>query len=260
MMITLTTDFGYADPFVGVMKGVILGIHPKAQIVDLCHGVTPQDILAGALVLRHSWPYFRRGTVHVVVVDPGVGSTRRPILIESDGHYFVGPDNGVLSLAIAGNESASITLLSNSKYHLTPTSTTFHGRDIFAPVAAYLSLGIPPADFGERTTALERLSCPGVVKQGRKILGEIVYVDHFGNLFTNITERDLAELSDAKATIRLDRVSISGLAQHYAAGEEGRLTAVINSWGLLEIAVYKGSAQNQIQAKVGQTVEITADI
>jgi S-adenosylmethionine hydrolase len=258
-MITLTTDFGYTDPFVGMMKGVILGIHPEVQILDLCHGVAPQNILAGALVLRHSLPYFRRGTVHVVVVDPGVGGARRPILIESDGHYFVGPDNGVFSLALEGKDPSCMVHLSNSRYHLTPTSTTFHGRDIFAPVAAYLSLGIPPPDFGERITTLQRLSWPGVVKDGRRLLGQVIYVDRFGNLFTNITERDLAELSGARSTIRIGKISISGLVQNYASGEQGGLMAIINSWGLMEIALYKGSAQDQIRAEIGQRIKVTAE-
>jgi S-adenosylmethionine hydrolase len=258
-MITLTTDFGYTDPFVGMMKGVILDINPEAQIVDLCHGVAPQDILAGALVLRHSLPYFRRGTIHVVVVDPGVGGARRPILIEADGHYFVGPDNGVFSPVVEGKDPSCMIHLSNSRYHLTPTSTTFHGRDVFAPVAAYLSLGIPPPAFGERITVLQRLRCPGVVKDGERLLGEVIYVDHFGNLFTNITERDLAELSGARPTIRIGRISISGLVQNYASGQEGSPMAIVNSWGMMEIALYKGSAQDRIRAKIGQRIEVTAE-
>src|SRR5215467_14046965 len=137
MLITLTTDFGSADPFVGIMKGVIAGIHADAQVVDISHGVPPQDLVAGALILRHSVPYFPCGTIHVVVVDPGVGSERRPLLIQCDGNYFVGPDNGVLSLALEGRNPTRIIHLSNPVYHLQPTSTTFHGRDIFAPAAAY---------------------------------------------------------------------------------------------------------------------------
>ena len=259
MVITLTTDFGYTDPFVGIMKGVILGIHPEARVVDLNHGIAPQDVQAGAMILRHSLPYFRRGTIHIAVVDPGVGGARRPILIESDGHYFVGPDNGVLSLALEGKEPSCMIHLSNPRYHLTPTSTTFHGRDIFAPVAAYLSLGIPPRAFGERITTFQRLSRPGVVKNGRGLLGEIIYIDHFGNLFTNITEHDLAELSGTRLTIRLGRIAISGVVQNYAAGKKAGFMAIINGWGLLEIALYKDSAQNRTRAKIGQRVEVRAE-
>ena len=259
MVITLTTDFGDTDPFVGIMKGVILGIHPDVRIVDLAHGIAPQNVRAGAFVLRHSLPYFRRGTIHVVVVDPGVGGARRPILLESDGHYFVGPDNGVFSLALEGREPSFMIHLSNSRYHLTPTSATFHGRDIFAPVAAHLSLGIPPPAFGDPITTFERLSWPGVLKNDQGLLGEIVYVDHFGNLFTNITERDLAELSGAKLTIRLGRIVMCGLVRNYAASKEAGFMAIINSWGLLEVALYKDSAQNRTGANIGQKVEVTAE-
>src|SRR4029450_1954680 len=132
MIITLTTDFGYKDSFVGIMKGVIAGINPQARVIDITHGIPPQDILAGALTLRHSVKYFPPGTIHVAVVDPGVGSARRPLLLECEGNYFIGPDNGVLSLAVENIRSAQIVQLSNPTYHLYPTSTTFHGRDIFA--------------------------------------------------------------------------------------------------------------------------------
>jgi len=258
MLITLTTDFGYADPFVGIMKGVILGIHPEAQIVDLSHDIAPQNVRAGALILRHSLTYFPRGTIHVVVVDPGVGGARRPLLIESEGNYFVGPDNGVLSLALEGRAPSRIIHLSNPVYHLTPTSTTFHGRDIFAPVAAHLSRGIPPPAFGDPLTKFERLTCPGVVNRGGRLLGEVIYVDRFGNLSTNIMARDLAELRGASLTIRLGKITISGLVQNYAARQEEGFLALINSWGLLEIALYKDSAQNRSGAKIGQTVEVRA--
>ena len=159
-LITLTTDFGYKDPFVGIMKGVLVGINPDCRIIDLSHEVPPQDPMAGALVLRCSAPYFPKGTIHVVVVDPGVGTNRRPLLIESEGHFFIGPDNGVLSFALEGKEVGQIIELSNGIYHLKPTSTTFHGRDIFAPVAAYLSLGIPAQDFGTRVKDFTRLLGP----------------------------------------------------------------------------------------------------
>lgn len=256
MLITLTTDFGYADPFVGIMKGVILGIHAEARIVDLSHDIAPQDVRAGAMVLRHSLPYFRSGTIHVVVVDPGVGGARRPLLIESEGSYFVGPDNGVLSLALEGKAPSHIIHLSNPLYHLTRTSTTFHGRDIFAPVAAHLSRGIPLPAFGEPITTFKRLTWPGVVKHGGDLVGEVVYVDRFGNLFTNITEHDLAELAAAHLRIQVGKIIISGLVQNYAAIKEGGFVALINSWGLLEIALYKDSAQNRTGAKIGHKVAV----
>ncbi|HTN70117.1 MAG TPA: SAM-dependent chlorinase/fluorinase [Methylomirabilota bacterium] len=256
MLITLTTDFGSVDPFVGIIKGVIAGINPAAQVVDISHGVPPQDIMAAALILRHSVSYFPRGTIHVVVVDPGVGSDRRPLLIESSGNYFVGPDNGVLSLALDGKEPTQIIRLSHPRYHLQPTSATFHGRDIFAPVAAHLSLGIAPASFGEAVGDFVRLNCPEAVRSQGKIDGEILYIDSFGNLFTNIAELDLQVLAGHSLTISLGNLTVSGLASNYASAASDKLVAVINGWGLLELALYKGSAQRRTGAKIGDRVQI----
>jgi S-adenosylmethionine hydrolase len=256
MIITLATDFGYNDPFVGVMKGVIAGINPRAQVVDLTHGIPPQDLLAAALILRHSVCYFPRGTVHVVVVDPGVGSARRPLLIESDGRYLIGPDNGVLSLALQGKPPNSVIHLSNPVYHLQPASATFHGRDVFSPVAAYLSLGIPPPAFGEPIDNFISLALPPVVKTQRWIDGEILYIDGFGNLFTNIRDHDVAGLAPDVLTIRLGAISIHGLAANYSAAREGEFVALVNSWGLLEIAINKGSARQLTQANIGDKVQV----
>jgi S-adenosylmethionine hydrolase len=259
MLITLTTDFGYRDPFVGIMKGVIAGINPNARVIDLSHDIPPQDIMAGALVLRHSVPYFPAGAIHVAVIDPGVGGARRPLLIECDGNYFVGPDNGVLSLALAGKPPARIIHLSNSTYHLQPVSATFHGRDIFAAVAAYLSLGIATVAFGEPVETFVRLNLPEVSRTAGGLIGEILYIDSFGNLFTNIAERDLTGLSADRLVISLRDATILGLASHYAAAVEGELVALVNSWGLLEIALYKGSARQRTAAQIGDKIEIMLD-
>jgi hypothetical protein len=256
MLITLTTDFGYADPYVGIMKGVIFGIDPHARIVDLSHGVPAQDIMAAALLLRHSLPYFRRGTIHIAVVDPGVGSARRPLLVEADGNYFIGPDNGVLSLAIERRRATRIIHLSNPNYYLRPASTTFHGRDIFAPVAGYLSLGIAPEAFGETINDCVELHWPTILRTETTIEGEIVYIDGFGNLFTNIRAEDLEKLSGRPLRITVRDLSILGLAGHYAAVEPGKYVALINSWGLLEIAIYKDSAQRRSGAILGDKVEV----
>ncbi len=177
MLITLTTDFGIKDPFVGIMKGVIARINPQAIVVDLTHGIPPQNILAAAMTLRHAVKYFPQQTIHVVVVDPGVGSTRRPLLVTVDKSYFIGPDNGVLSLAWEGRQPNRIVHLSNLAYYLKPTSGTFHGRDIFAPVAAYLSLGIVPAAFGETLDDYIHIGWPEVVRAERSLTGEVVYID-----------------------------------------------------------------------------------
>lgn len=254
-LITLVTDFGYKDPFVGVMKAVIWGINPDVRIVDLTHGVPAQDLMAGALALRHTVSYFRRGTIHVAVVDPGVGSRRRPLLIEADGCFFIGPDNGILSLAFEEKEP-KIVELSNEAYHLKPTSTTFHGRDIFAPIAAYLSLGIPPDDFGPRVGELERLRWPEITQTEDAIEGKVIYTDGYGNLITNISASDLAALSPATCRVSLNSITVNGLSSTYASASEGNYVALINSWGLLEISVYKGNAQLQSGAMIGDPVKI----
>jgi S-adenosylmethionine hydrolase len=259
MLITLTTDFGYQDPFVGIMKGVIFSINPQAQVIDLSHGVPAQDVLAGALLIQHAVRYFPPGTIHVVVVDPGVGSSRNPLLIECEGTYLLGPDNGVLSLALAEKRPRQIIRLSNASYQLQPTSATFHGRDIFAPAAAHLALGTAPEMLGQSTDNLIRLAWPQLVKTGRTMKGEIVYIDVFGNLFTNIRGDDLAPVRPDKLKIILGNLSIQGLAQHYAAVEPGNYVALINGWGLLEIAVYKGHAQKRSGALIGDNVEVAWD-
>ena len=257
MLITLTTDFGYGDPYVGIMKGVICGIDPQARIVDLSHGVPAQDIMAAALLLRHSSPYFPRGTIHIAVVDPGVGSARRPLLVEADGSYFIGPDNGVLSLALDRRRPTQIIELLNPNYHLRPTSATFHGRDIFAPVAAYLSLGIAPQAFGDAINDWVELPWPAIVRTETAIEGEIIYIDGFGNLFTNIRKHDLEEPSGSPSTVTLGDLSIAAVATNYAAVEPGQYVALINSWGVLEIAIYKESAKRRSGAIVGDKVKVT---
>ena len=256
MLITLTTDFGYADPFVGIMKGVISRIDPQARIVDLSHGIPAQDIMAAALLLRHSVQYFPRGTIHVTVVDPGVGSARRPLLVEVDGNYLVGPDNGVLSLATTTGKPSRIIHLSNTLYHLRPTSATFHGRDIFAPVAGYLSLGIAPEAFGPPASDWVELHWPAIIKSTTRIEGEIIYIDGFGNLFTNIRAHDLEEFSGYQLNITVRDLSIAGPAGNYAAVEPGEYVAVINSWGVLEIAIYMDSAQRRSGGMVGDKVKV----
>jgi S-adenosylmethionine hydrolase len=257
MLITLTTDFGYHDSFVGVMKGVILRINAQARIVDLTHGIPRHNIGAAALMLRHAVAYFPDATIHVAVVDPGVGSQRRPLLLQTEKRYLIGPDNGVLTLALERKEPNYAVCLSNPSYHLKPSSGTFHGRDVFSPVAAYLSLGIPPSAFGEPVEEFVRLPWAKTRKFSHGIEGEVIHVDGFGNLFTNIEERDFAELPRDRLTISLGAISISGLLTSYNAVCEGDYVAVINSWGVLEIAVYKGSAQERADAKVGDRIQVT---
>jgi len=258
MLITLTTDFGYQDSFVGIMKGVIYAINPDAHVIDLTHGVPPHNVMAGALILQHSIRYFPPGTIHVVVVDPGVGTSRRAILIEFDGSYFIGPDNGVLSVAFERRQPSSITLLSNPAFQLHPKSQTFHARDIFAPVAAHLSLGVPATEFGEKLDTLVELIIPKLIRREKKLEGEIIYIDSFGNLFTNIRERDLSGLSRDHLGIALGPVEVGGLAVNYATVGTGEFACVFNSWGLLEIALNKGNARQRTGAKVGDRITVIA--
>ena len=256
MLITLTTDFGLRDSFAGIMKGVIAGINPQAQVIDVTHGIPAQDVMAGALVLRHSIAYFPRRTIHLAVVDPGVGSARRPILIECGGNYFIGPDNGVLSLAIGELKADYIVELSNPTYQLQSASATFHGRDIFAPAAAHLSLGVPPAVFGPKLDTFFKLALPKVILRGNTLEGEIVYIDAFGNLFTNIEEHDLTGSPGGRSEITVGAVRVLGVSPSYATAGTGEFIAVVNSWGLLEVAVNGGSAQQSAGAKVGDKVKV----
>jgi S-adenosyl-L-methionine hydrolase (adenosine-forming) len=257
MLITLTTDFGYRDSFAGIMKGVIASINPQAQVIDLTHGVPRQDVMAGALTLRHSFNYFPTGTIHVVVIDPGVGGARRPLLIESAGNYFIGPDNGVLSFAVAG-KPRQIVELTNPKYHLKATGTTFHGRDIFAPAAAHLSLGTPAAALGDRLSSCVELSMPEVVRVQERLEGEVVYIDGYGNLFTNITQHDLTGWPGGQLTVAIGATIIRGLASSYDSVKVNQLTALINSWGMLEIAANHSNAQQVCGAKLGDRVMVTS--
>lgn len=257
MLITLTTDFGYQDPFVGIMKGVIAAINPQARVIDLSHGVPAQNVMAGALILQHSVRYFAAGTIHVAVVDPGVGGARKPILIEHAGSYFIGPDNGVLSLALERNLPERIIELTNADFHLQHLSQTFHGRDIFAPVAAHLSLGVPLTDFGKPLATSVNLFVPQIIRGENRLDGEIIYADSFGNLFTNIRERDLTGLPRARLQVGLAGVSFGGLVTTYGVVSAGEFACLFNSWGLLEIAINKGNVMQRTGAKIGDKVTVT---
>ena len=257
-IITLTTDFGAADPFVGVMKGVIVGRAPTARVIDLTHGIPPQDVLAGALVLRHSVAYFPRGTIHLAVVDPGVGSERRALCVETTGALLVGPDNGLLSLAAPRGEIRRITHLTEEHFFLSPRSATFHGRDVFAPVAAALAAATPVEKLGSEVRDMQRLDLPPVVREAHGLRGQVIYVDHFGNLTTNVSGADLAALAIHVPSIGIGSVRLRGVAPSYAAVQRGEPVAVVNSWGLLEIAVREGSARDRLGAGVGAAVVIEA--
>ena len=256
-IISLLTDFGTQDGFVGIMKGVIVGINPAASIIDLSHEVPPQDILTGALILRSAVAFFPPGTIHVAVIDPGVGSDRRAILVETATSLLVGPDNGLLSLAAPSDSVQRVIHLTNRHYFLPHVSQTFHGRDVFAPVAAHVSRGVPVEDCGPSVTSMEQLTLPAVDRDTAQIAGRAIAIDRFGNIVTNITAADLLPFSMGRLSVSIGPVQIHGLASTYASVPVGAVTALINSWGLLEIAVRNGSAAQQLGVQRGSLVIVT---
>src|SRR6266478_233225 len=200
-LITLTTDFGTRDWFAGTMKGVILGIHPRAKVVDLTHEIAPGDIWSGAFALNAACHFFPKGTIHVAVVDPGVGSSRRAITVQTTDYIFVGPDNGVLSWALAKQEIKAVHELENVDYFLPDVSATFHGRDVFAPVAAHLSRGVPVRKLGPRLKDFVRLPWPEVARRPGAITGEVIFIDRFGNAITNIPTAAVRELGKSRLAV-----------------------------------------------------------
>lgn len=252
-VITLLTDFGTKDWFVPSMKGVILGIAPRATIVDVTHEIPPQDVRAGAFILAAAAPTFPRGTIHVAVVDPGVGSARKAIAVRTSEHVFVGPDNGLLSFVLQKEPVREIRLLANPRFWRTPVSRTFHGRDVFAPVAAHLARGAKFAALGTELKSISTLAIQTPVRTSKSIRGEVIYVDHFGNLVTNIEGRSLSE----RAIIQLGRKRIHGLSKSYADASVGDCIAVVNSLNLLEISVRDGDAAAKLKAKPGMCVVAT---
>jgi S-adenosylmethionine hydrolase len=233
------------------MKGVIATRAPGVTVVDVSHGVPPQDVLAGALVLRQAVPWFPSRTVHVAVVDPGVGSDRRALCVETDRALLVGPDNGLLSLAAPPAAIRRIVELTEERFFLSPRSRTFHGRDVFAPVAAALATGTDPGALGRRRDDLVRLALPEPSRHGDVLRGEVVYVDRFGNLVTNVPPD---AFPSAVASITIAGARVAGVSPTYSAVAPGTPVAVVNSWNLLEIAVRDGSAHERLGAGVGTPV------
>jgi S-adenosylmethionine hydrolase len=249
-ILTFTTDFGLADHYAGTMKGAVLGICPEARMVDISHEVKPFDIAAGAFLIAQAYAYFPRRTVHLVVVDPGVGSARRPILAEAAGQYFVAPDNGVLGL-IFTRERHRVRLLENSRYFRQPVSQTFHGRDIFAPAAAHLAAGVAPARFGRMLDDYIRPEFAQVIRSGEKTwIGRVLHIDRFGNIVTNFHARDFPDLESDRFTLTIGRVRVRALARNYAEGG-GEPFAIAGSSGYLEVSVNRGSAARKIGIDVG---------
>ena len=256
-IITLTTDFGESDPYVAMMKGVILSINPDAKIIDISHQIPAGSIQEGGLIIKESYKYFPSGTVHVGVVDPGVGGKRKPIAVLADNHFFVGPDNGLFSTIIETQRHTDVIHLKETKYWMHSISPTFHGRDIFAPVAAHLSLGVDPFLMGEKIDNPTTLAHPLPRENNSDLVGEIIRVDHFGNLITNITRDHLSPfLSSKDLIIKVGSLTLKKISTTYNDVPEGQPLALIGSSNALEIAINMGRAidysgkENAIGTKV----------
>ena len=260
-IITLTSDFGNKDSFAATMKGVILRINPQAQIVDLSHEISPQDVWEAAFTLKTAYEYFPKGTVHLAIVDPGVGTGRRPIVVVTDNYYFVGPDNGLFSLVYKESERFRVHHVTASHYFLPNPGLTFHGRDIFAPVAAWLTKGIPSANFGEEIEDYVKLNVPVPKKASNGIEGHVIHVDRFGNCITNIQYTDIQSLIPEGENIRPLSITaagkeVKGLKRFYADAAPGEPGAIINSSGYLEIFLFKQNARTSLSLKRGEAVRV----
>lgn len=254
-VITLLTDFGYQDSYVGVMKGVILGICPTATLIDLTHHIAPQNIAAARFNLLNAYPYLPQGTVHLVVVDPGVGTARRALALQTPRGYLVGPDNGVFSGILATESAIAAVALTNARYWRSPhPSHTFHGRDLFAPVAAHLAAGVDLMQLGDPIdpTSLEECFIPAPIMTEHQIEGHIQHIDHFGNLITTIPA---AAVQQSGWTMHIREVRVP-LGQTYGEVEMGAAIALVGSHGWLEVAVNGGSAADQLRLSVGDKLQL----
>lgn len=255
-LITFTTDFGTSDHFVATMKAVVLGIAPQARIIDITHEVTAFEVVEAAYTLAQAYPYFPKKTIHVVVVDPGVGSTRRPILAEMGGHFFVAPDNGALSLVFS-REKAKVRHITNEKFMLHPVSRTFHGRDVFSPVAAHLAAGVPPAKFGKLIEDHLRLTLDKPNRSGKRSwTGTVLKVDRFGNLITNFHIDEFSQITARPFDLNIGLEKINRLALTFTECDPGEAFAIVGSSGYIEVAVNQGSAARALGCGAGSPVEL----
>jgi S-adenosylmethionine hydrolase len=260
-LITLTTDFGSGSPYVAQMKGVILSLCREVDLIDITHAIGPQNIREASIVLADATPRFPSGTIHVAVVDPGVGTSRRLIYAEIGQQRYLAPDNGVLTILMRRCTPARVVAIENRDYWLPETSHTFHGRDILAPVAAHLALGIDPSLLGPPLADWILLALSQPIKSPSDVTGEVQYVDSFGNLITNLTRDDLAALGDmARLTVECQGRSIQGLIPTYGAAMPGEVVALLDSQDRLEIAVAGGSAAEDLQAAAGDLVRVTGSL
>ena len=258
-MITLTSDFGLQDPYVAEMKGVILAVNSNATLIDITHEIEKFNVRMAAFTLASVAPYFPNGTVHLAVVDPGVGTKRRAIVIQTKTGFFVGPDNGILVLGAQSQGIEHVYQLTNSKYMLSSVSSTFHGRDIFAPAAAYLDKGVKPSNFGSEITNLVKPRFAKVEKTDKSLVGEVIHIDGFGNIITNICEKDIVDSSIKTIKVQLPRTSLKIiLGKTYAQAKPEEPIALIGSHGFLEIALNQNSAAAKFHVAAGDNITATA--
>ncbi len=256
-ILTLTTDFGTADHFAGTMKGVILSICPQGRIVDLSHEIGPYQIGEAAFTVAQAYPYFPRKTVHVVVVDPGVGTERRPVLVEAAGQYFIGPDNGVFGM-IFERENHAVREITNTRLFLANVSRTFHGRDVFAPAAAHLAKGLAPARFGNKIDNYLRPRAAKPERTGRRQwTGEALKVDRFGNLITNFHVKDFPDLEVRPFEMQVGLQMVRTMAANYQSAAAGEPFLIAGSSGFLEVAVSQNSAAKLLGCGPGAPCELT---
>lgn len=260
-VIALLTDFGLADTYVGEMKAVVAGIAPHAQVVDLCHHTPPQEVLAGAIMLADSADSFPPGSIFTAVVDPGVGTDRRAVAVQTERYTFVGPDNGLFTAVLRRHEPLAAVLLDEARYHFRRPgesgSSTFHGRDVFSPAAAHLAAGTALMELGTTIDpgTLLQLAIPEPTEQDDELHGQVLRVDHFGNLITNITQISLSD-SNSVASIRVGDCEVGALRQTFSDVAVGDAVAYLGSHGRLEIAVRDGNAAKVLAAQAGDRVVV----
>lgn len=256
-LVTLTTDFGLRDPYVAAMKGVMLSLSEELRLVDITHDVPPQDVMHGAFVLREAYPFFPEGTVHLVVVDPGVGTARRAVALRTADHFFVGPDNGLFSLVLAEDQIEEAVVLDRPEYWRTPApAATFHGRDLFAPVAARLASGFPLQAIGSPVTDLRPLRWPMPLVDAEGVRGFVIHVDRYGNCISNIQASDLACVEGRGVRVYAGNTSVKALHQTYAEVPSGEPVLLFGSAGLLEVAVNGGNASELLNLHRGAPVTL----
>src|ERR1700730_3183478 len=255
-IITLTTDYGTNDHLVGTLKGVILKINPEATIVDITHNVAPFDLLDGALAIGSAYSYFPARTIHVVVVDPGVGTERRPLLVTAENQYFVAPDTGVLSVIYEREENVIARHATAEHYYLQPVSKTFHGRDVFAPIAAWLTKGWQTTSMGDEITDYKKFAMPKPKATDGVTKGIVMRIDTFGNLITNFRPEDLPEgaMTNGEVKFQVGRQAVSRMVPTFASGKPGEPVAYVGSNGFIEIAVNKGNASRTLNIGRGTPV------